>query len=638
MLVPLIKIGASYMIPLIIINFNRMKNFIYLLFLIFIFAACEYEPGGVYEVDVEPVTEAPDITVNLNFSSDTIYIPVSGYTTFNYSTPDSKVRFALFKLNNSQLSKIESTSGTFTFNFNSTQYQKGIPYQLTLELFRGTGSGSLADKLNAEGFLYSKSFVLVFEDEAAMAPQIIRVIPENGSLKVEWEKFKGVGFQRYHVFNSVFYKMAIIEDQNKTFMYDESYIGYNGEYYIVTETDNNTFTSRHYSYEEGLPEAVAKKIDDLSIEITWGKSKFENNIHGYRIFESYNWFNYFNEVAYIQDGAATNFTFEDGRFAVKTRFYIQPIPKIGEHALNSYDDLRYMASSTGDVLIGDPMPVFPFAAFIKPLGNFSYFTDIFQVYKFDCEKNIISDSIPSQYVYLSVSPDGKRMLTSKPGQIEIVNTANMQVAEVIPESTFPEEEMPVQFLLSNNGKGVFYNEKADYYYYDYLNKTVEAKFRVDGESNLGDKMKISPDGQFFCVRHIKGIYPNYLTELFKLDGGEAVMIWSDSETGFFDFDPTTGELVYYKNGILTRMSPDDLTILSEISVSEKYFYDIDWNRQEYVTLSEERNLISIYDLNTTDLKKEVKTYKFGDSSSSFENLFLSNKILFTEGLKLKLVY
>ncbi len=615
-----------------------MIKFKYILYLILILSACEFEPEGVYEVDVEPVTEAPDITVDLNFLTDTIYVPVTGYTTLIYSTPDPNVRYALFKLNNIQLSKIESTSGTFTFSFSSGQYQKGIPYELNVELFRGSGSGSLADKLNAEGFLYSKSFVLFFEEDANMASQIISVTPKNGSLRVEWERFKGVGFRRYHVFNSVFYKIDIIDDQNRTFLYDESYIGYNGDYYIVTETDNGSFTSRHVYYEEGLPVAVAQRGDDLTVEVSWGKSKFENNISGYRIFESYNRFNYFNEVVFIEDGAATEYNFNESRFAVETRFYVLPIPKKREIPLNSYDDLRYRASMTEDIIIGDHMPIYPFSFFHTPPGDFCYFTDIFQVYKFDCVNNTITDSIPAQNVYMSVSPDGKRILSSKPLQIELTDAENMEVTDVIPASSFPDEDMPVQFVIANNGKGVFSNQKADYYFYDYLNKTAQAVFRVDGETNLGDKMKISPDGQYVCVRHIKGIYPNYLTELIKLENGEAVKIWSDSEIDFFDFNPAAGELLYVKNGVLTRMSPDNLTVISEMAVNGYHFFDIDWNNNEYVSLNEERDLISIYNLNSGELKKEVKTFNFGHATSNFTSLYLSNKILFTEGLRLKLIY
>ena len=131
----------------------------------------------------------------------------------------------------------------------------------------------------------------------------------------------------------------------------------------MAETDNGSFTSRHVFYEEGLPKAVAQKRDDMTIEVTWEKSKFENNIAGYRIFESYNRFNYFNEVAYLEGGSANGYTFDEGRFAVETRFYIMQKPKKREIPFNSYDDLRFMGQFNKDIIMVTDA-IFPFSAFV----------------------------------------------------------------------------------------------------------------------------------------------------------------------------------------------------------------------------------------------------------------------------------
>jgi len=615
-----------------------MRKILYLLLAVSILTACEYEPEGIYEAVVEPVTEAPEITVNLNFMTDTIYVPTNGYTTLVYSTPDSKVRYAYFELNNRQLVKIESTSGTFTFSFNSGQYQKGIPYELNVELFRSTGSGSLADKVYAEGFLYSKSFTLIFLDESEMAPRVTRVFPENGSLRVEWEKFKGLGFLKYHVFNSVFYKIDIISDPNKTFLYDASYVGYNGDYYIVTETEDNTFTSNHFYFEDGLPEAKAVLAENTTMKLTWGQSKYYNNIAGYRIFESYNRFNHFNEIAYIESSLDTCYLHEDGRFGVASRFYVLPVPVEREIPLNSYDDLRYMASLTEDVMIGERIPVFPETFFYNPPGDFCYYSDILQIYKFDCTKNAFVDSIPTRYISMSASPDGKTLLSSNIDHLEIIDSETMEISDVIPESDLPDGKMLYQFSIADNGKGVFVNVLGDYYYYDYNNRVAEAKFRVDGESNIGDKMAVSSDGKFFCIRHVKGIYPNYLTELFKLEGGEAVQVWNDNIIDFFDFDPENGQFLYFKDGVLSRISPDNMNVVSEMPINDEYLYDIDWNNGEYICLNAERDTFTIYDLNSGAVKTQVKTYNFGGYNSDYNHVFLSNKIIFTQGLRLKLSY
>jgi len=239
---------------------------------------------------------------------------------------------------------------------------------------------------------------------------------------------------------------------------------------------------------------------------------------------------------------------------------------------------------------------------------------------------------------MSASPDGKTILSSNIDHMEIIDSETMEISDIIPESDLPDEKMLYQFLIANNGKGVFSNVLGDYYYYDYYNRVAEAKFRIDGESNIGDKMCISPDGKYFCIRHVKGIYPNYLTELYELDGGEAVQIWTDNEVDFFDFDPANGQFLYYKDGILTRVVPDNMAVISELQVNNDYLYDIDWNNKEYICLNAERDMFTIYDLNTGAVKTHVKTYNFGGYNSDYNHVFLSNKIIFTQGLRLKLSY
>jgi hypothetical protein len=124
--------------------------------LLFAISSCEYQPKGLFEVDVKPVTEAPALQVDLNFESDTLYLPFDKNITFRYSVSDALVRYAFYSINGQQLAKVDSNSGVFSTSFSSGNYQKNTAYKLKVELFRSSGSNSLADKLLNEGFLYSK--------------------------------------------------------------------------------------------------------------------------------------------------------------------------------------------------------------------------------------------------------------------------------------------------------------------------------------------------------------------------------------------------------------------------------------------------------------------------------------------------
>ena len=618
-------------------HINKMNRIILSMFFLIGFA-CEYKPQEIYEVEIQPITTAPEITVNLNFDTDTIYIPVNRAINLNYSVNDDLVRFAKFTLNNNHLVTIESKSGTFSINFNAAAYSTNHAYELKVEVFRGSGSGSLADEMLMEGFLYSKSFVLYFLDMLQMSPQITKVIPENGSLKIQWEKFKGLGFRNYHVFNTVFRKIAIIPEQNQTWLYDDSYVGINGEYYIVTETEAESYQSTSISYNYGLPEATVTHAGDMNLQINWGKSTFWNNISGYKIYEWYRDFNVVHEVGYAENEADTSFLYPEGRFAVKTKYFIQPIPKEVETTEPDLWGLWNSTSPTNDIIIGDEMPVIPFTFFNNPSGNFCYYSNAYYILKFDCLTETFTDSIATIGLCSSCSQDGTLLLSKNGQQMEIVNTDNMEVTRIVSVAELPDENEPFQWLIGNNKTGVFVNHLADFYFYDFENKINLAQFRIDGEINFGDVMKVSPDATYFCIRHIKGIYPNYVTELFKLENGNITTLLKDADITFFDFDPDSKQFIYYKNEKLVTVSLQNMSTIKESTLGNELFCDIDWNNNEYLVLNAERDMFSICDLESGSTKKQIKTYDFGTNQSDYSSIYLSNKTLFTQSLRLKLNY
>ena len=167
---------------------------------------------------VKKITEAPELKINLNFDSDTLYIPINYNTTVEYSSTDPLVRYASFFLNGNQLA-ISGATGFFYIQYDNSKYQINVPYILKVSFFRSTGSGSLADKLESEGFLYSREIVVYFVNEDTMLPKITSVINEKGRLKITWERYSGFGFKNYYVRLPEVVNIAIISDQNITSCY-----------------------------------------------------------------------------------------------------------------------------------------------------------------------------------------------------------------------------------------------------------------------------------------------------------------------------------------------------------------------------------------------------------------------------------
>lgn len=620
------------------------RLFLPIIIFILVLNSCEYQPTGIYEVNIDPIDKAPPINVDLNVLSDTLFLPNRGDVNLNYSTNDENIKHMSFLLENGHKSVDFGNKGSFTIGFDENNYQLNTPYKLTIQCFRSSGSGSLADQLDQEGFIYEVNYTVFFVDFEEMAPQITKISPEAGSMKIEWEKFKGVGFKAYHVFNSEFYKIDIISDPNKTFTYDDSYIGYGGNYFVTTSSEADSYRSNTVSPTVELPVAWATQLDNGTYEIKWNKTKFENNVIGYKIYENINEFNYLKEIAFIHDLTDTSLIYDNMPFAAKTRFFVQHIAKEPRTTEEYWaENYHYFIGQTEDYLLGKKIPLLPYPFFYTPLGDNCYYSSQW-LYKFNTQLDQISDSIMDGGSYLSVSPNGTEILTiqSETSSVDILNAANFSKISTIQNKDFPGQKAPYACTISNSDVGVVIDDYGNYFFYDFAKKETLAEFSNLGQTMITDQKKISNDGKFFCASHYTES-GSYDAELYKLENGEAICIWTEENVECFDFDPIQQQFIYFKNYKLHRIQLPDFTLVEEIQMPDNITFNIDWNEHEFLSLNDARDLFSIRSLESGEVKKTIRTFGFdAGGGSNYHCAFLSNKTIFTSGwyngLHLKLEY
>jgi hypothetical protein len=602
-----------------------MKQLIISLALFAVITGCVFEPDGLYKVDVKEVKEAPgQIEVNLNFVTDTLLIPATGFTTISYSSPDPMIRMAYFSINQSIIGRIESGSGSFQVSINNHGFSENTPYTLKIELFRSSGSGSLADKLMAEGFLYQKEVILIFVSRDKMAPKITRAYPRQGNMVVEWETYKGAGFRSYHVFNTDFRKIAIITDQFLTFCNDDSQIGYGGEYYVVTVAESDSYRSPVYVYRDNLVPATVRKTNQGEYLIEWGKSKYENNLLGYRVYEYLTEPDKLTMIAFITDPSATGIVFSDPHFPLKTRFFVQPVSIYDDVHITDNSDLYQLASVTPEIWMGERMPGIVYMFFEHPLGQFCYFGDFSRFYKFDTGSGTLVDSLRYEAGHYSVSPDGKTILIGNHLSMHLYDAASMSVIREVPLSSLPEEKAPMQFKLSSAMTGVLFYTSSIGYFFDFRENKILGTFRVDYDASWPAYMALNAEGNFFALSHYAGIENHRVTHLYELSGDSVIIRWSGS-TSYFDFDPHLNRFVYFYEQKLHYVALDDFSDQVKAFIPDRYLLSIDWNRNECLTLNTARDLFSVRGLEIGDIKTSIKTQLYYTP----DYFFLSNKILFS---------
>ncbi len=609
---------------------NHTLNFLCWIWLFpftFLFSACEYSPDGENQVEVKKITEAPELNIKLNFDSDTLYVPINYNTKIEYSTIDPLIKIASFFLDDNQLA-ISGPSGFFYIQYDNSKYQVNVPYILEVSFFRSTGSGSLADRLLQEGFLYSREITLIFVNEGIIEPQIKSVINENGRLKITWERYNGFGFTSYIIRPNDFENTAVIEDQDITSCYYDGYIGYGITFKVLTTANGNTFHSRYYTLPPELPVLKPNIRGRDTILFTWEKSKFSENIEGYKVYEYFWQFNTRNEILHITDPADTSF-FYNAKFGVRTRYMLEIIPK--KAPLFPYD----YASTTPELLCG--INIENRGLFSPARGIYSYrgdwVDDNFRLYKYNTESRTDIDSLPVTSYHTYCSYNGKWLLNSGYLELHLIDAENMEIIKTYkPDGFMGESGLPGKYLIADNGIGLLAFPSGNYYFYDFINDAVVKKFNI--QSSPDDHMEISPDGTFLAVKSFIEDGQSFKTSLYHFIDDSVTLVWQNKPDNF-DFDREGNSFVYYQGGQLIHLSLADLSITHTLQLPQGTLYNIDWNRRELLFLNFERNKFSVRGLEDGDVRNEINTYKFGES---FLAISLMNKALYTPERMLILSY
>jgi hypothetical protein len=601
---------------------NHTGNFLQLVWLAVIIllfcATCEYAPEGEYHVEVKKITDAPELKIKLNFDSDTLYIAANYNTTVEYSTTDPLVKYASFFLNDNQLA-ISGPSGFFYIQYDNSKYQIDVPYILEVSFFRSSGSGSLADKLESEGFLYSREIVVYFVNEEIMVPQITSVINEKGRLKITWERYNGFGFKNYYVRLPETANIAIISDQNITSCYYDGYIGYGTVFEVLTDIGGNYLHSRYFNVDPELPVLKANIRGGDTILFTWDKSKFSENILGYKVYELFWQFGKLNEIANITDPSDTSFLY-NAKFCVRTRYMLEIIPKTAP--VFPYD----YASTTSEVMCGINIENRGFPSSARGIYGYmgGWVNGYYRLYKYNTENRTATDSMPIPSFHTYCSYNGKWLLNSGNFELNLIDAENMQLIRTYkPDGFMGEEGLPGKYLIANTGIGLLAFPSGNYYYYDFINDAVVKKFNI--YSSPDDHMEISPDGNFLAVETFISATQSFRTSLYHFTGDSIELVWQNTPDNF-DFDSEKNSFVYFKDGQLIHLSLPDLSVTKTLNLPQGHLYSLDWNRREFLFLNQERDMFSVRGLESGEILAEVETYKFGDS---FSAISLMNKTLYT---------
>jgi hypothetical protein len=565
-----------------------MKFYYSVLFtVVMVLASCEFEPSGEFSPDIKKPDISTPLVVDLNAAGDTILVDAFSILEFKFQTDDREFHWMKFCIGN-HCETASSTDDIYRIFMGMYNMSPG-KFDLTVEVFTGTGTGSIADIMGAEGFLYYKKFTLIVVEKLD-GIKILSVTPDMGSLKLSWEKYELSDFLEYSIVRCYGYSdeiLAVINNQQITSIYDNSYVGGIAEYRVDLKINSRELEGIPASYEDEFPEVLVQKSNNL-VTLSWEKSRYINNIKGYEVFVYHNG----NELITEAGPDVTSIVLTNLRFLFDNQILIRYVPK----SLPSYQyhPMTFIGSTASIGYIGD---IFEAGPIVTPVGDFLYYHKEDKIYEYNYIYDEVTNTIEfrtSNLTY-SVSPNRKYILTDDGLTSESIVLYNIDSGEIKRYSwnQLSDDFDYVHFVsISDNGKAVFgVNNNPEVLVYDFLN---ERKIFEGEIFPLSSSFKISSDGKYFyCSEQVFEIQ----TDTILLDQAITNAIQNSS---FFDFHMADPNLfVFGRDDHIYVKSISDLS-----TISECYFhwmldiYNIDYNANQVMMHKAES--LRIYDLETCE--------------------------------------
>jgi hypothetical protein len=597
------------------------------LFVLFILQSCSFEPKGIHFVTVDPTPKTPNIQINLNFNTDTLYIPNQKSITFAYGMSSKEVIWSKLIINGKETSPMtysqDTVKMTWTFLDNA-----GTVCPLEMQILYRSHTGSLGDNIGAEGVLFTKKWIMKVMDYNQLASTITKADFVDGTLKLDWTRFPGTEFTSYKIYKQVHFSsqplqlLATITSRNQTTCLDNTYHGEISDYYILT---NDYFRGQTKNVTGPIPTLSSTNSQTGELILKWTKPPFYKNLRGYRIKVYDNNLGSTVQLADVMDGASESYNVPTPLFGESKEYFMTLLPLTNSY----YDEMDSGSWISTNVFAsyGFPSPKFDYAfAGMAPISyllvNYSYES----IYVFDHQKMTTTRkiSVDNGVVRFQVSANNKYLVAlGSNNTIFFDYLTDTTKSKKLVLKDFP--KTTGYYSVSELGTGVFINNQ-NAIVYDYLNEQKLAEIKLVSSST--NTNKISPSGNFFCCTSYGSSYEESFrykdNQITKLPTGNL----SFDPLYYYDFLPGTNEkLVLVRSNRIEVLDCNTWVIEHTWQLPNGFteFYNLDKNSGK--VLFREKNKLILFDV-ITGTRVELRDIAGNPNYRNTWPLFYNNGLLF----------
>ena len=595
----------------------------FFIFILMFFASCIYEPFGIYENPVNANPTSPQINnLELNVNADTLWVYGNQKLKYHFKSSVEKQPILGLKIYIDGVICDSVMSDNGEFNILQSALTAGV-HKMKILLYTKSGTGSVADRLNAEIILLTKEWVVI----ADYSKKNITYTIENGYLKLHWDTYKNLDLKSYRIQYSG-------STQNNYYV-DSLYCGAKRTFNVTVEkTNGDIITWGSLDIDENIPKPELKISDNKTYYFSWHKSPYYNSIK-YR-YEFHNSDD--NSPAYGDYG------FKNGNDTV----YIGSLHFSDRFNFSLYTMPKKTNENTSDYMIYPSSYLSQYAGELTNIKNSTSYTSADTLTAFDT-KNVYKYFVSGETVYnepiiqgssfgtghMQISARGKFLLgkyydSSGSGMryfTKDLSTGKVsQMDFVDPNYTLVDNRFDVN--ISDNGLGIF-KLSTRVFIYDFIHNIEIASKTFASASNNGASFKIIPNGKHYIA--LISSEPMLLV-VYKINGSDLEKMYSlESGTTNYQFSPTDPNMITtVKDKTLSVIQCEPYALLRKIVfASDEVFMNIDYFNNEILTIN--ANQFIIRSLNTGNeikrIAKRLEQYYLYDNFILYNHHIIKNNVM-----------
>jgi len=595
---------------------------LFIIFELIIFTSCIYEPFGTYENSVNTNITAPQIVnVELNVNADTLWVYGNQKLKYHFKSSNEKQSILGLKIyiDGAICDSVMSDNGEF--NISQSALSEGI-HKMNIQLYTKSGTGSIADRLNAESILLTKKWVVM----ADYSKKNVTYTIENGYLKLHWDKYKNLDLKSY--------KIQYSGSTQNDYYVDSLYYGAQRTFNITVEkTNGDIITWASLVMAENIAKPELKISADNTYYITWHKSPYFNSIkyrYGLNNRED-------NSYSYgFKNGSDTVYV-GNLYFSDYFNFSLTTVPKNIPEQTNDYmlypsSYLSKYAGEPANIRINTSYTSADTLTSFDAKNVYKYFVSGETVYN----EPILQASSPG-FAAMQISPRGKYLLgityasstTAMRYFAKNLSTGQVYYMDYVDPGSY-ELNYNLSMHISDNGIGIFESSTREFLF-DFRNNTEIASRTLSSPQLNSFLFKISPDGKHV----ISSIYSeNIVADVFKINASNLEKMYSvESVYTKWEFNPTDPNMITaVKNKTLSVIQCAPYALIRKIEfASDEVFMNIDYFNNEILTIN--ANQFIIRNLNSGNVIKKIA--KRQEQYYLYDNFILHNHHIIKNDVMLK---